>query len=261
MGNSFKACFTTKEDNIHTQSDRSGEDERPLQRINQFQPTGKRRHSQKRSEATLRRSSSRHETSAYDEGSSLVKAMEAIRQSGQRDKQDLSDKIDSLQNQVGEILDLLKQQNQLLEELKNRETVIPVPAVFASHHSPMPTTNLTPAVPVSAPPSPQHVHPTGCPPPPPPPPPCTLSAPPPPPPLMSGAPPPPPPPMPAKAAATPNKPKTLAEQLAEAKMKKESNGSAHIPETGQVSEAPKSKPKIDFSTELQNRIKKRTNNV
>jgi hypothetical protein len=72
-----------------------------------------------------------------------------------------------------------------------------------------------------------------------------------------GGPPPPPPPPPGGKGPGDNKPKTLAEQLAAAKLKKEL-GSGHVNGSESNHEIPKSKPKIDFSTELQNRLKNRT---
>jgi hypothetical protein len=220
-----------KEENLQTQSDHSGDEERPLQRVNAFQPVSvvKRRHSQKKVD-TLKRSSSRTDRS-HDDTSSIAKMIETLRQSSQRDKQQLTDKIDFLQTQVGDILTLLNEQNELLRELKNREVILQAPTSFS-------TSTLTPttATATNKPPSPPTAP--------------KLQT-------VPGVPPPPPPPPPGVKGPGDNKPKTLAEQLAAAKLKKEL-GSGHVNGSESNHEIPKSKPKIDFSTELQNRLKNRT---
>ena len=127
-------------------------------------------------------------------------------------------------------MSLLNQQNQLLRQLQIRETT--------------PTPSIAVAPPTSTP--------FAAPPPPPPPGPPAMAS------MAVGAPPPPPPPPMPSHASSANKPKTLAEQLAEAKLKKESSGGPAGSECHPVPEAPKSKPKIDFSTELQNRLKNRS---
>ncbi len=94
-----------KQDEINQaqSDDRSGDEERPLQRINQFQPTtsaGKRRNSTKREDTTLKRSNSKSERSDENfSNPSLAKMMETLRQSSQRDKQQLNEKMDALQKQ------------------------------------------------------------------------------------------------------------------------------------------------------------------
>ena len=186
--------------------------------------------------------------------------METLRQSSQRDKQQLSDKIDALQKQVGDVLKLLGEQNELLRDLKIREQIIPAPSSFSAPPPPPPQQQQqqqqqsSPTV--SAMKTPTSL---GAPPPPPPP---SAAPPAPAPPKISpsggGGPPPPPPPPPAMKAPE-TRGKTLAEQLAAAKLKKES-GASNGQESAAPAEPPKAMATIDFSTELQNRIKKRTGN-
>ena len=242
--------MTLKDDPCQTHSEHSGDEERPLQRVNQFQPSSssKRRNSSKKNDTLKRINSKSHDdtvTNSSTSNASMVKMIETLRQSSQRDKQQLSDKIDSLQNRLDEVLSLLTAQNALLHDIKNREQVIPAPTTFS---------NLPPAPPPTVCNKPANL---GLPPPPPPP---SNHAPsfsqaPPPPPIQGGGPPPPPPPPPAPKS-TETRGKTLAEQLAEAKLKKEFGKSSNsAPEV-----VPKAMGTIDFSTELQNRIKKRTGN-
>jgi hypothetical protein len=146
-------------------------------------------------------------------------------------------------------MSLLNQQNQLLRQLQIRETT-PTPSIAAAP----PTSTPFAAPPPPPPPGPPAMTSPGggAPPPPPPPGPPAMAS------MAVGAPPPPPPPPMPSHASSANKPKTLAEQLAEAKLKKESSGGPAGSECHPVPEAPKSKPKIDFSTELQNRLKNRS---
>ena len=83
--------------------------------------------------------------------------METLRQSSQRDKQQLSDKIDSLQNRIDEVMSLLTAQNALLNDLKNREVIIPAPNTFSNQTpDPSPAVNNKPAnLGVPPPPPPQ----------------------------------------------------------------------------------------------------------
>jgi hypothetical protein len=244
------------QDDNHTQSDRSGDEERPLRLVNQFTTAGKKRHSQKRAD-TLKRSNSRHNNDRCADdnasGQTVVKMLEALKQSCQRDKQELAEKVESLQAQVSDMAALIRQQNELIRELGQRGAAAPAaPAAVMS----------SPICPPAAPSK------FAVPPPPPsfsvPPPPATLCAPPPPPPPTSGsggAPPPPPPPPPPASAASDGKPKSLAEQLAAAKLKKEAASPAPSSAGEPAPEPPRPLAKMDFSTELQNRIKKRTGNL
>jgi len=159
--------------------------------------------------------------------------------------------------QVGDVLKLLGEQNELLRELRNREQIIPAPSSFTAPPPP-PQQKQQQSSPTMAAKAPTSL---GAPPPPPPPPSAAPPAPAPPKisPTGGGGPPPPPPPPPAMKAPE-ARGKTLAEQLAEAKLKKESGSSNGQGSAVPAAEPPKAMATIDFSTELQNRIKKRTGN-
>ena len=214
------------------------EEEKPLSKVTQFQPV-RRTNSIKRVNSTSL-SSSQSESSS----SSVLKLMEQIRQENKREREEIKQKLNSIEAILQDLLSRNSRdgaRTPTQQDWPSPPSMQSIPPCTAPSAAPPPPP--TPASPS-----------TSLLPPPPPPPPSAGPPPPPPPSTVGGgaAPPPPPPGPPPPPSAGPAG-GSLADQLSAAKLKKNQDKSG-----GEGAPTPARAPKMDFSAELQNRIKKRS---
>ena len=228
--------------------------DRPLNRVNNFQPP------------VVRRSGSIKRQNSFSLGGrdgagaveqiGLMKVLDGMRQEGRAGREELRQKITRVEDLLTQVL---SKQEEILSKMGTTS--------HFEHSAPPTPRNIPSPIPVPACPPVAPPLTPGPPPPssslnlpaPPPPPPAGAGGPAPPPPPGppvpgSGPPPPPPPPMAPPSGGAAN---SLAAQLAGAKLKK--SGGQNGEAGGQSAPVKSAAPKLDFASELQQRMKKMSN--
>ncbi len=247
------------------------EDVSPLQRVGQFQPSKRPTQFSSKADGTLKRNSSIRRATSLANASpdgDVENAInpellaQIIRENSMADKQEIMCKLAALDGKLDKVLAMMTtfqgSSGGVVQAAGGASTPVqpPVPSINVNHNGPTPT----------QPPKGRPIHPPPIPPSEPTP--CALTHPdavakaqasraPPAPPVGPGGPPPPPPPPPPSVSTTDKKSMTLAEQLQAAKLKK-ANASNDGPSEECQKNPPASSLTLDFASELQKKIRKRS---
>ena len=249
--------------------------EKPLSRVSHFQPVIRRAGSVKRSNSGSLTSAASAAMSNYYAGepssassnpcgatSTLLRLLENIRQENKRDREEVRERLGRIERMLDRLSKAHEEGRGFATASGNvSRSVTPTPETVGAMQQQHQQRH-----PVPPPPPPQQHHMGNAMPPPPPPAPMAGGPPPPPPPMSGGAgvgggsrgAPPPPPPCPPPSSSR-SAGKTLAEQLQDAKLKKQAAAGGRAGNSGAKAEpAAKAPPRLDFASELQNRIKTRS---